>query len=299
MPIILVVDDNPIDRRIAGKIVEEQGSTAVYAENGFEALEKIQRDFPDVVLTDLQMPELDGLSLVEQIRRDYPNLPVVLMTAHGSEEIAAGALKAGAASYVPKQNLRSELREALRIVLVAIEARLNRERVRAYFQRSDSHFILGCEHEGSTALVSFLQDGLAQLNFCGDRDLFRVSTALAEALANAIDHGNLELDSRLRETDDFAYGKLRDRRTQESPYCNRRVHVTAQLTPGEARYTIRDEGTGFDRTRLPDPTNPENLLRPSGRGLTLIRTFMDEVTFNDTGNEITMVKHCGNSDGGS
>jgi CheY-like chemotaxis protein/anti-sigma regulatory factor (Ser/Thr protein kinase) len=292
MAIILVVDDNPVDRKLAGQIVEEQGSTAIYAENGVEALERIELDRPNVVLTDLQMPELDGLTLVERIRRDYPALPVVLITAHGSEEIAAKALRAGAASYVPKQNLRSELREALRTVLVAIEAQRNRERVRAYFQRSDSHFILGCEHEGSTALVSFLQDGLAQLNFCAERDLFRVSTALAEALANAIDHGNLELDSRLRETDDFAYGKLRDQRIQEAPYCERRVYVTAQLTPREARYIIRDEGAGFDQARLPDPTDPENLLRPSGRGLTLIRTFMDEVMFNDTGNEITMIKRC-------
>ena len=53
---------------------------------------------------------------------------------------------------------------------------------------------------------------------------------------------------------------------------------------------IRDEGPGFDPHTLPDPTDAENLLKPSGRGVMLIRTFMDMVGFNESGNEITMIK---------
>jgi anti-sigma regulatory factor (Ser/Thr protein kinase) len=53
---------------------------------------------------------------------------------------------------------------------------------------------------------------------------------------------------------------------------------------------IADEGPGFDVTAVPDPTDPENLLKPSGRGLLLIRSFMDEVYHNARGNSITMVK---------
>ncbi len=53
---------------------------------------------------------------------------------------------------------------------------------------------------------------------------------------------------------------------------------------------IRDEGSGFDRSELPDPTDPENLLKSSGRGVMLMQTFMDEVIFNDRGNEVTLIK---------
>jgi anti-sigma regulatory factor (Ser/Thr protein kinase) len=53
---------------------------------------------------------------------------------------------------------------------------------------------------------------------------------------------------------------------------------------------MRDEGPGFDPKELPDPTDPENLLKLSGRGILLMRTFMDDVKFNDRGNEVTMVK---------
>jgi CheY-like chemotaxis protein/anti-sigma regulatory factor (Ser/Thr protein kinase) len=299
MPTILVVDDNRVDLKLAGAVVEEQGSRAVFAEDGQQALKLLERNTPDVVLTDLQMPEIDGLTLVERIRNDHPNLPVVLMTAHGSEEIAAAALKAGASSYVPKHNLKAELAEALRTVLTAVEAEQDRDRVRNFLRQSDARYVLGCEHDGSTALVSFLQEDLARLHFCNSTDRFHVGTALAEALANAIDHGNLELDSVLRETDDFAYGKLRDERASQSPYRDRKVHVLVKLTPSQVTYTIRDEGGGFDPSTLPDPFDPESLLRPSGRGLTLIRTFMDEVSFNDDGNEITMVKKANQSTAGS
>jgi anti-sigma regulatory factor (Ser/Thr protein kinase) len=66
------------------------------------------------------------------------------------------------------------------------------------------------------------------------------------------------------------------------------VHL--KLTPGEAVCVIRDEGTGFDRATLPDPTDPAQLEKASGRGLVLMRTFCDEVNFNEAGNEVTLVK---------
>jgi anti-sigma regulatory factor (Ser/Thr protein kinase) len=58
----------------------------------------------------------------------------------------------------------------------------------------------------------------------------------------------------------------------------------------EAVFVVRDEGPGFDPTSLPDPTDPINLERVSGRGLLLIQTFMDHVEHNETGNQITMIK---------
>jgi anti-sigma regulatory factor (Ser/Thr protein kinase) len=124
--------------------------------------------------------------------------------------------------------------------------------------------------------------------------MLQISTALTEALRNAIDHGNLELDSKLRENDDNSYYDLGVERANLPPYRDRRVHFRSRLTPSRAEYVIRDEGPGFDPTTLPDPTDPENLLRASGRGIMLIRTFMDDVKFNETGNELTMVKRLNN-----
>ena len=290
MATILVVDDSLMDRHLAGARIAELGSVAVYASNGREALEIIRRDPPDVVLTDLQMPEMDGLELVKQVRSHHSSIPVILMTAYGSEEIAVQALRCGASNYVPKKNLKQDLGEALSSALANVEAARQCRHVRGLLVESESRFVLGYEPGGQQALVGYLQEGLTRLNFCDQIGLYQVCTALTEALANAIDHGNLELDSTMRGSSDEAYRRLGSERARQAPYCDRRVHVTFRLTPSEAAYVVRDEGPGFDPSTLPDPTDPENLVKPSGRGVMLIGMFMDEVRFNPRGNEITMVK---------
>lgn len=113
-PTVLVVDDSPIDRLVVGRLIGKAGGWRVaYAVDGVEALEYIALTPPAIVLTDLQMPRMDGLALVEKVRAEFPRVPVVLITGHGSEEIAIAALRAGAASYVPKRNLADELLPAL------------------------------------------------------------------------------------------------------------------------------------------------------------------------------------------
>ena len=287
---ILIVDDAVLDQRIAGKCVQEQGSSAIYAQNGLEALDLIRDEKPDVVLTDLQMPEMNGLELVQQVRKKHPTVPVILMTAFGSEDVAVKALRAGASSYVPKRNLRRDLGEALRVVMVSVAGAQQRDQVRQFLEESEARFVVGYEPGGTQALISYLRDGLTRLNFCDEAGLLQVSTALTEAITNAIDHGNLELDSALRESPDDAYRKKGRERVEQSPYRDRRVYVTFKLTPSEATYIIRDEGPGFDPSTLPDQTEPENLLKLSGRGVMLIRMFMDEMRFNETGNEVTLIK---------
>ncbi len=138
-------------------------------------------------------------------------------------------------------------------------------------------------------LVGHLKETLSEMSDLDDTTLLRVSVALREAVLNAMEHGNLELDSALRETDCTAYHQLADRRRDEKPYRDRRVTVRVRETPKEAEYVIRDEGPGFDPAQLPDPLDPANLEKASGRGLLLIRTFMTEVRHNDRGNEVTLV----------
>lgn len=290
MTTVLVVDDNVLDQKQARHCVEDAGWRAEFAENGRAALERLERNTPDLVLTDLQMPEVDGLELVRCMHSQYPRIPVVLMTAHGSEEIAVDALQAGAASYVPKRNLRRDLRPTLEVVLDAAQSRRQRLELLTVMNSTRSEFTLSHDQAGPRALVSYCQDALHMMGECDETASLQVGTALHEALRNAIDHGNLELSSALRETDEHDYESLRRQRLQEPPYCHRQVHIETFVSRSEARYVIRDEGPGFDPESLPDPTDPENLLKPCGRGVLLMRAFMDDVSFNDRGNEVTLLK---------
>ena len=114
MATVLIVDDAAVDRRLAGGILEKAEDFIIeYAADGAEALASFSRRVPDVVVTDMQMPEMGGLELVEAIRARYPLVPVVLMTAHGSEDVAVQALERGAASYVSKVNLARDLAETV------------------------------------------------------------------------------------------------------------------------------------------------------------------------------------------
>jgi len=69
------------------------------------------------------------------------------------------------------------------------------------------------------------------------------------------------------------------------------THVVVELVMGQGRLqaTVRDQGAGFDPSAVPDPTLPENISRPCGRGLFLMRELLDEVRYNDRGNEVTLV----------
>jgi anti-sigma regulatory factor (Ser/Thr protein kinase) len=120
--------------------------------------------------------------------------------------------------------------------------------------------------------------------------LTRLGVALHESLTNAMLHGNLELNSELREDGSDLFFRLAEQRRTESPYRDRRVYVTATESPNFACYVVRDEGPGFDvEKHRHDPTDVSRLTRPCGRGLFLIHAFMDEVRYNSQGNEITMI----------
>src|SRR5262245_30770752 len=291
---VLVVDDSAMDRHLAGAIVQKMGGwQASFAANGAEALVSLEKQRPDVVLTDMLMPEMDGLQLVQAIRGKYPLVPVILMTAHGSEDIAIQALQKGAASYVPKKSLARDLAETLEQILSATKTRQQEARLLARLDVVESRFILENDTSLIPSLVGHLEEDINRLKLCDPSGLVLLGVALHEALTNAILHGNLELSSAQREADEKEYYRLGVERRGQSPYADRRVYVTARFNREELAFNIRDEGNGFDPNTLPDPTDPSNLGKVSGRGLLLIQTFMDRVIHNDQGNEITMIKRCG------
>ncbi|MGH9823374.1 MAG: ATP-binding protein [Blastocatellia bacterium] len=113
-------------------------------------------------------------------------------------------------------------------------------------------------------VLEYLNNRLSALGIVPPDD-HDVLIALDEAIVNAIRHGN-----------------------KNDPH--KMVRITAQISSRGARFTIRDEGPGFSREGVPDPTDPLRLLVPSGRGLLLIKHIMDKVYHNETGNQICMVR---------
>jgi CheY-like chemotaxis protein len=262
----------------------------IEAGDGGEALELVRQQAPSVVLTDLNMPRMDGLELVKAMRDDYPQVPVVLMTAFGSEDIAMQALRAGASHYIPKRSLATELPATLRRVMDV--AALNKRRSRAikHLQAREARFEFGNDPDFVDPLIELLLEDLIAMDACDSTARIQIGVALLEALTNALYHGNLEVSSELRQQDDRLFHDLAEQRRNLAPYSDRHIEVRARVNRHEACFTIQDEGPGFDTSLVDRPLEPEDLLRIGGRGLLVIRAYMDEVRFNAAGNRITIVK---------
>ncbi len=292
MTTILIVDDSSTDRILASGLLRksDQEYEIFNAVDGKDALEKIELHLPDLVITDMQMPIMNGLELVRFAKENYPLIPFVLMTSQGSEQIAVEALHAGAASYVPKRVLADDLVDTVERVLSTSGRNLQMRRLLNRVKEQEIQIELEMDVALIAPAVSFLRQCAAGAHLCNENDQLRLSVALEEALANAYYHGNLELSSKLREEDHSLYHAMALERLAQEPYCRRKVFVKSHLTPQEMIFEITDQGKGFNIDDIPDPTDPANLIRPCGRGILLMKTFMDEVNYNETGNEVTLIK---------
>ncbi len=288
MPMVLVVDDTAVDRRLAGGLLESVPNMEVcYAQNGNEALLKIGVSLPDIVVTDLQMPDLDGLELVNAIAEKYPGVPVVLMTAHGSENIAAQALASGAASFVPKSDLAQSLVQTVMHVLMMSESEARYKKLVNCATKTDFEFELKNDLSIIAPLIDMIQQITLGHELFNQNGQLQMGVALEQAINNAMVRGNLEIK---REDVAFVSRRFFEERSQQKPYCDRTVYFRALVTPEAVKFTIRDQGSGFDTSTIPPAADPESFREGTGRGLVLIQTFMDEVKFNEKGNEVQMTK---------
>ena len=173
-PVLLAIDDDPDNRAFLTKAVSRQGFDAVTAPNATQARRQLDGRRPALIFLDVQMPEESGLSLLPQMLRDFPESVVVMMTAYGSEQVAAEALRGGADDYIAKPIDLHRLRELL-------ERNLEKQRLRAERQSlvarlKDSNRYLMRQH----AALRRADEEILQVN----RQLEQSSRYKSEFLAN-------------------------------------------------------------------------------------------------------------------
>ena len=170
------------------------------------------------------------------------------------------AFKMGAANYLRLPYNRDELREIVEKTLAC--------KLRYIDNLPDVHEKIEFELPSDLGLMNgvleYLQDRVAKLGLI-KIDRSNLFVALDEAFVNAVKHGN-----------------------KNDP--NKLLRITAELSSKEACFTVEDEGEGFNVREIPDPCDPANLFRTSGRGVLLIYNIMDEVEYNEQGNRVKMVK---------
>jgi CheY-like chemotaxis protein/anti-sigma regulatory factor (Ser/Thr protein kinase) len=295
MPIILVVDDSPVDRKLIEGLLKPKLDWIVeFAENGKQGLEMIDQIFPDVVITDLQMPEMDGIQLCAAAKSQHPLVPIVLITGKGSEELAMKALAAGATSYVPKSALSGSLLETVEQVISLSHQFKSRDFLKKYNISTRYQFALENDPNLIAEMVEFVKSNMEKLELGDHSDRRHCAVALEEALLNALLHGNLGLDGiavqeARRAFHDGIIAEVVRERLADPKIRDRRIRAAVEFSRREVKIIVRDDGAGFQPSKSDASADLSRFSGAGGRGLTLIRSFMDDVQFNEIGNELRMV----------
>lgn len=298
---ILLVEDSATQALQMKLLLEAAAHTVTCVDDGTIALERLADGFNELVVTDLELPVLSGLELIKKMQADFPQIPVVLVTAQGSERLAAEALKHGAAAYVPKSMLAEMLLGTVEDVLGVLRTDRSYSELIDYMTENRLVFDLPCRVEFIEPVIDLTMHMAAGMELLSGTDRHRVSIALKHALSNSFYRGNLELTHAQWQAQcetDGPPNELVRHRLEHAPYKNRKVHYDARLMRDMLRVTVRDEGHGFDTSKLHPLNAAQAIDGAKGRGLVLIHSFMDKVTYNEKGNEVTLVKHCSARAGG-
>lgn len=287
---ILVIDGCPAERRLAALLLAAASDwSVVEASSADHALTLSQLVPLDLVILDEQAAPPDR-NLAEAIAREQPLLPILMITNESDDKHLEPAVEHAAAGCISRRQVPTGLAHEAERLLREPGVRPGRMSVAALPQQRSATFEMENDPASVAAVVGHVSGYCRRFGVMDEQDLYRVAVALEEALLNAIIHGNLQVSSALRERSDDAFRRLIERRRRDPEFGARRVRLACDVDEQGARIVIRDEGPGFDVSALPDPRDPQHVLRASGRGILLMRTFMDEVSFNAIGNEVTLVK---------
>ena len=255
---ILIVDNNDELRVLLEQALGQLGHDVVVTGEREKALRRDDLDSFDLIISDLSEAEVNGEPISELHRKH-------LVTPLGEKFKGPGLIKAfkmGAANYLRMPYNRDELREIVELTL-AQKLRYNDPAIFSHVHEK-IEFELPSDLALMNGVLEYLQERVSKLGLIRP-DRSNLFVALDEAFVNAVKHGNKNDPSKL-------------------------LKITAELSPKEASFTVEDEGEGFDIHEIPNPCDPENLFRTSGRGVLLIYNIMDEVEYNAQGNRVKMIK---------
>lgn len=260
---ILIIDENDELRATLEQVLLELGHDVVAISDRAAALAREDLEGFDLIISDLTDETDSGVQLLSELRRKRLFVPVVISSDEARQPNVVKAFKMGATNYLRVPYHREELSSVVEKAL-AYKLRFVEDLKVLPYVREKIEFDLPSDLSLMSGVLPYLMERIVKLGIVklGRSNLF---IALDEAVVNAVRHGN-----------------------KSDPA--KRVRITAELSPKEARFVVEDEGEGFDIRQIPDPRDPANLFKTSGRGVFLIFSIMDEVEYSDRGNRVTMIK---------
>ena len=288
---LLIADDTAEVLNFLQDFFVKAGHSVFCARDGEEALKILQNEEIDGIFCALTMPKLGGLELLKEVQSANSRRPLVILCPPNDSENALNALQLGACDYLLKAINPLELQRKLDRVVSLQEGFHFSAYAMDHLLQETRTLEIGNDFTGLNRIIAFMTQDLPSYGILNQEQLFRMNMLLKEAIENAIFHGNLELRSEMRRENPELFYKTAAQKRDIDPYKDRKLILQYDISRNSAKYVVRDEGKGFVHADLLDPADPDNLLRIEGRGLIMIMNFMDEVFWNDRGNEVTMVRY--------
>ena len=288
---LLIADDTAEVLNFLQDFFVKAGHSVFCARDGEEALKILQDEEIDGIFCALTMPKLGGLELLKEVQSANSRRPLVILCPPNDSENALNALQLGACDYLLKAINPLELQRTLDRVVSLQEGFHFSAYAMDHLLQETRTLEIGNDFTGLNRIIAFMTQDLPSYGILNQEQLFRMNMLLKEAIENAIFHGNLELRSEMRRENPELFYKTAAQKRDIDPYKDRKLILQYDISRNSAKYVVRDEGKGFVHADLLDPADPDNLLRIEGRGLIMIMNFMDEVFWNDRGNEVTMVRY--------
>jgi serine/threonine-protein kinase RsbW len=267
---VLVVEDSKTMQKYLLNLLSRENYQVEVASDGKAGIQLFQQGLVDgnpfdIVMTDVVMPGMSGLEVLKQVKTLNYDTVVVVLTSDANVETAIEALNLGANNFLHKPPNSEEILNVMWRAMKHREIFLENEELNPFTERtihiqipSQLKFIQGIAH-------NIIAD--AKLMGYNERELRdKIPVTVDEAVTNAIKHGN---------------------KFQEDKY----VTIDVSMNTDRIQIVVADEGPGFDVKAVPDPTDPMNFLKPSGRGILFMHIGMDVVRYNEKGNVLTLIKY--------
>ena len=292
---LLVVDDEEMILSLLKSWLErETHFECEFFSSGEAALAFYEDKGCDVLLTDIRMPGMDGIELLRSIKQVDRDVAVIVMSGYSEVNSVIEALREGVVDFFKKPFEMRSVIDCLNRTFQRLNVEYSRQEAISYLASESQTFRIPNSFDAADQVALDLTRQLAEKDFTDDAIIESVRVSLNEMIINAIEHGNLEVsyEEKSRIIEDFeAYGAFLKKRAEQPRFRDRRVEIEYSMTADAITFVVRDQGDGFDHDNLPDPTDPENLLNCHGRGILMTTIYMDEVRYNEKGNEVTLVKY--------
>jgi len=259
---ILVIDDEIEICELLQVALEMSGHKVAVSQSAKDAMRHLEKQEFDFVIIDMIMPEISGLEMIRIINDRYPRTLTILTTGLQTQDVIIEALRQGAYNFVNKPFSLEEISNIINIGNRARSCRTPAKAIQPYLTQQ-LHFVLPSRKNLMEEVAGTIA-GLANLlGFPEKLVAMNIPLTVDELFLNAIIHGNKE-------------------------DANKTVSIKVDLDDEKIIITIADQGDGFHWERVLDRSTPADLENEGGRGIFLVKHYVDDIRYNKAGNEVSV-----------